>query len=794
MKMKFFILLGVLLAIGCVSSDKSKQLETHNQEALSRNPASLSDFFEKIINGKSILTDDEILSASSAQLKFKRARVIVDNDAAFDSKIQIIDSAKKSLKLSYYIFQDDYTSSLMIQKLIKKAQEGVKVQILVDYLTNYKKMPLFEYMMAQGKNNLEVRFYGKPTSAILRDIAYMSMPCPDTSKPDSDTCQRFKNSQLSRLGIDGSESNRRTTYFSKLLLSGLYGKNPDLIYSGLLIGGGIDLKKYKESGSATPEQKEDLKEFLQLLFQATVKNDFVAQIKVKIALLLYSEDLNPIMNEISGRLPLIQEGTKSGRDWDHITDFIHHKIILADNQFFQIGGRNIEDSYHMKQSELSSKYTFMDTDLWAEIQTGGDRLNFAFDKLYNFSPMVAKWQDATLETPAEFILNAKLIKQSLTQCLEKKVSYEELPNCERNETLNSPSYVSQQASFQKIREQLSKNVKTYTTQYLPIKKYTHTWKAGEKYSDQIDNTEIQNMSAYYIENLNYNKDAAEPVRLFGSVYESEERSGKYIHSLWFQGMLNACHESAKSNTPTDVYLHSAYLLPPAGLMRTFAQMMNGNINCGQVRLTILTNSVQTTDLSPINILAQYQLNPLFRIHEQKRSWFGSITDGRSAQMKIFEYKPSALGKGVSLHTKVSILGKDAIVGSANGDVRSYYMDTNNGVYLRNVPAFNQQYVAWLNSKTQNTSLTSERTEDFARLNIEEARKRNEQIVNYYLTNRPKPIKVNPKWITFGLDKLDVIGADIEANTLRILAPEMYQVSPGNQLNIMTQFDKKFKLL
>ena len=52
------------------------------------------------------------------------------------------------------------------------------------------------------------------------------------------------------------------------------------------------------------------------------------------------------------------------------------------------------------------------------------------------------------------------------------------------------------------------------------------------------------------------------------------------------------------------------------------------------------------------------------------------------------------------------------VGSANGDVRSYYMDTNNGLYLQNVPVFAREYSQWVDSLLKNKSVTTNRTKDF----------------------------------------------------------------------------------
>jgi phosphatidylserine/phosphatidylglycerophosphate/cardiolipin synthase-like enzyme len=51
----------------------------------------------------------------------------------------------------------------------------------------------------------------------------------------------------------------------------------------------------------------------------------------------------------------------------------------------------------------------------------------------------------------------------------------------------------------------------------------------------------------------------------------------------------------------------------------------------------------------------------------------------------------------SLHTKVSVLGGDMIVGSANADIRSYMMDSNNAIFIRNAPDLVGRYTRFIDS-------------------------------------------------------------------------------------------------
>src|SRR5262245_55442391 len=60
------------------------------------------------------------------------ARTDVGNSSALNSKLELIDRATQSIDMAYFIYTADYSSSYLSQKLIAKAQSGVKVRILVD--------------------------------------------------------------------------------------------------------------------------------------------------------------------------------------------------------------------------------------------------------------------------------------------------------------------------------------------------------------------------------------------------------------------------------------------------------------------------------------------------------------------------------------------------------------------------------------------------------------------------------------------------------------------------------------
>ena len=56
------------------------------------------------------------------------------NYDAFIARIALIERAKKSLELQYFIFENDETSIVIVQKLLEAADRGVRVRILIDDL------------------------------------------------------------------------------------------------------------------------------------------------------------------------------------------------------------------------------------------------------------------------------------------------------------------------------------------------------------------------------------------------------------------------------------------------------------------------------------------------------------------------------------------------------------------------------------------------------------------------------------------------------------------------------------
>jgi cardiolipin synthase C len=88
--------------------------------------------------------------------------------ASFHRRLELVESAKQSIELEFFIYDVDEASRLLTQALMKKAREGVQVRILVDFSA-----PVFKlkpaYARVLGDVGVKVRYYN--TSAVYRLVS-----------------------------------------------------------------------------------------------------------------------------------------------------------------------------------------------------------------------------------------------------------------------------------------------------------------------------------------------------------------------------------------------------------------------------------------------------------------------------------------------------------------------------------------------------------------------------------------------------------------------------------------------
>jgi len=656
------------------------------------------------------LTQKEILADSSTgPLKIKSARLLTDNDASFQTKLDLIRNANSSLRLAYYILSNDHSSSVLMEELIEAARRGVKVRLLLDYHTNYKHLDLLSALEREGaKSNkggsISVALFNRPSREVMKDAYFLTSDCDASAKSgDMTACSTDKLKKMesffaresSSKTLNGKISNLSSPFMS-LFLSGLYSKNPGAIKAAFFEGSGFDPKSLQGGDTPpTPAELEQLKDFGRLLFDAKFKGSLEAKIKLALAFSMYGEELDPVYRALSTVLPVERERNEAAKaDWKHLTDFLHHKLLVADDTRVQLGGRNIEDSYHTQPSNLSAKYTFMDTDVLMELQKADSSIGKTFDRLFGFREMVATLAEVRQHAPNDMTQNLNFTAQAIASCQPvKKASFAQYPACVEKTFAGLP-YRNLESRMNDAMQAMKEKAAIYRTQYQP---------ATLTGSDVFDASDLRSMQVTYIENVPFNRSnkVGAEQRKYGAKGERDTRDGKSIHSLWTQGLRNTCKTSYDSKTRKRVVLHQGYVLFPANLLSAIGKMTNGEWDCRFVEIVILTNSPETTDLNIINFFARQQLKATL---EQARN---SSAKGK-ASIRVFEYKKrnDAI---LSLHSKVNILGDDAIIGSANADVRSYFMDTNNGVFIRGAKKFTENYLlkigGLINDKNQTVEVT-----------------------------------------------------------------------------------------
>ena len=84
-------------------------------------------------------------------------RLLTVSSNALMSRVALAARAQKSLDLQYYIFRDDDTGRLIIQQLLKAADRGVRVRVLVDDISIDDEVPLFEALDSHPM--VEVRLF-----------------------------------------------------------------------------------------------------------------------------------------------------------------------------------------------------------------------------------------------------------------------------------------------------------------------------------------------------------------------------------------------------------------------------------------------------------------------------------------------------------------------------------------------------------------------------------------------------------------------------------------------------------
>lgn len=522
---------------------------------------------------------------------------------------------------------------------------------------------------------------------------------------------------------------------SGLFLSGLYSQNIEVI--SLATQDLQDNLKKQLAGSdddsqgLTEEDKEGLKQFFGLIWDNFNGDNIIvktiAKIKLAMAYTFMSEDVNPITNLLNGLIPyragdsLAFQSTKDTRikDLDYFTDYTHHKLLLVDGKSFQLGGRNIEDSYHVSKPNhtLTTKYLFMDTDSVVKLYRPSKKMIKSFNRLFHYTKMTASIDEIRSHAPNDVVANLEHIKKI----------------CDNDNACIANSIKSKK-HFMSLSERLKlakDEFEQYATKYEAIKTNELNQKLGVNSKDStlasseklIDHSlhftsrDLRGAKVEYLENLHLDPSevkssiAAKSLakKTYGAPYSlSTNNSNKNIHAAVYESIENACETSRRQNQDLNVVVHNAYFAPPAKMLETFSKLSHGDWKCPKLSVEVLTNSVETTDLAVINLFGRRAMGTYLKVHNQVKNRF-------SSPFKYSEYQTSNDSTDkvkYSLHSKVFVMGHDVIVGSANADYRSYMMDTNNAIRIKNAPVVASKYIKYYRNISQNIK---DKTQEFSNL-------------------------------------------------------------------------------
>jgi putative cardiolipin synthase len=109
---------------------------------------------------QSLLSADPSLppGAFSVSEEPHEMQVLHSGMMALEKRLQLIDSATKTIEVEYFMFDTDHSGRLLAQALVRKARTGVKVRFLVDDTPLIKSIDKSIYTVLK-KNNIEVRYY-----------------------------------------------------------------------------------------------------------------------------------------------------------------------------------------------------------------------------------------------------------------------------------------------------------------------------------------------------------------------------------------------------------------------------------------------------------------------------------------------------------------------------------------------------------------------------------------------------------------------------------------------------------
>lgn len=594
------------------------------------------------------------------------------NEDGLAAKLAVIDRAQAgdSLDLSYYLLSDDESSAFMASRLIAAAHRGVKVRVILDFFTNFSRWHYYHWIQYHAKDgnssggSVEFRFYNIPSPGIREDVRFMVTPCSlEGELITSDACTADR-----KANQNTAEAFRKQNMF----LTGLYGKS-NLALEASMAEVAAQYEAVGEAGGETSdEDKAAAMAGLKLIYQART-----GDVGAKIAVFFLAGKLAPLSAAFDSLNP--GGSAEHKEEWAHLTDFTHQKLTLltgaSGESEMVLGGRNVENSYHVSElgeesawglwdeaadarTAWASKYIFMDTDVHTVFR--GDSVRKRFENLWNFNqmvvPLIGIGSDLGTDPGLSFEVEGETV-----HALDRY----------------GPEYVATVADRFSQRYDYDANAATVTP-----KQPTATYQ--QNVAGMFPRFDLEGERYYYVENIP-NANGTREFSTSGD-WANEKAHGKNIHQAWHDSLAKQC----ASSEAKEVVIHNAYLMLPTHFQRSLYEAIREPDTCkGVSKFIIATNSLTSTDLNIINVFNESYIKPI-------------LDNAPSGRLEYYEYTTADVSASNpisrSLHTKAMIFGDDVYIGSSNADGRSKFMDANNGIFVEDAPAFVAEYKGWLMGK------------------------------------------------------------------------------------------------
>ncbi len=109
------------------------------------------------MNGHAVISEEGVLVKSNAEHSVK---VLTHGLASLKERLELIERAKKTIDVEYFIYKTDETGKIFTSALLKKRSEGVKVRMILDSMLS--KSDINPFIVSRfKKKGIEVRYFNE---------------------------------------------------------------------------------------------------------------------------------------------------------------------------------------------------------------------------------------------------------------------------------------------------------------------------------------------------------------------------------------------------------------------------------------------------------------------------------------------------------------------------------------------------------------------------------------------------------------------------------------------------------